>query len=305
MLKNIFTFLGFMVSGNYEKIIEKMSKSSGVEIDEIERRIEAKRAKLSGLISKEGAAQVIAAELGINFDNEKLKIEELLPGMRKANVTGQIINLSPVRNFKNKAGKEGKVANLVIADDTSNVKVVLWDVHHIELIEKGKLKEGSVIEIINGSVRDGEVHLGSFSELKPSTEVFANLILNKVTKEKNVFDFKVGENVKVRAFVVQTFEPKVFEKKDGSGKGSLINIVIDDGSETIRTVLFNEAVSKIGLSDLDDKEKVLNQREDLLGKEMIFVGNVRNNSFFNTPEFVVDSVELLDLDNLISGLERR
>ncbi|MDO8467503.1 MAG: OB-fold nucleic acid binding domain-containing protein [Nanoarchaeota archaeon] len=294
-----------MVSGNYEKIIEKMSKSSGVEIDEIERRIEAKRAKLSGLISKEGAAQVIAAELGINFDNEKLKIEELLPGMRKANVTGQIINLSPVRNFKNKAGKEGKVANLVIADDTSNVKVVLWDVHHIELIEKGKLKEGSVIEIINGSVRDGEVHLGSFSELKPSTEVFANLILNKVTKEKNVFDFKVGENVKVRAFVVQTFEPKVFEKKDGSGKGSLINIVIDDGSETIRTVLFNEAVSKIGLSDLDDKEKVLNQREDLLGKEMIFVGNVRNNSFFNTPEFVVDSVELLDLDNLISGLERR
>ncbi|MEK6895374.1 MAG: hypothetical protein AABX48_02545 [Nanoarchaeota archaeon] len=294
-----------MVQGNYDKIIEKMSKSSGVEIDEIERRIEAKRAKLSGLISKDGAAQVIAAELGINFDNEKLKIEELLPGMRKANVTGQIINLSPVRNFKNKAGKEGKVANLVIADDTSNVKVVLWDVHHIELIENGKLKEGSVIEIINGSVRDGEVHLGSFSELKPSTEVFANLILNKVTKEKNVFDFKVGENVKVRAFVVQTFEPKIFEKKDGSGKGSLMNIVIDDGSETIRTVLFNEAVSKIGLSDLEDKEKVLNQREDLLGKEMFFVGNVRNNSFFNTPEFVVDSVELIDLDNLISGLERR
>ena len=52
-----------MVDENYDKIVEKISKSSGLEKEEIERRIEAKRAKLAGLISKEGAAQVIAAEL--------------------------------------------------------------------------------------------------------------------------------------------------------------------------------------------------------------------------------------------------
>ena len=57
-----------MIEGNYDKIIEKISKSSGLEKEEIERRIAAKRAKLAGLISKEGAAQVIAAELGISFD---------------------------------------------------------------------------------------------------------------------------------------------------------------------------------------------------------------------------------------------
>src|SRR5271157_2888119 len=151
--------------GNYSNIIERISKSSGLEKEEIERRVEAKRAKLSGLISKEGAAQVIAAELGISFDNEKLKIGELLPGMRKVNVIGKVINRFPVRTFV-KNEKEGKVANLVIADETSNIKVVFWDVNHIGLIERDEIAEGRVIEITNATMRGNEVHLGSFSDVK-------------------------------------------------------------------------------------------------------------------------------------------
>src|SRR4030042_895205 len=100
---------------NYERIIKKISKISNLEKEEIERRIEAKRAKLAGLISREGAAQVIAAELGISFDKEKLKINELLPGMRKVNVVGKVIALSPIRGFTTKRGDEGKVANFEIA----------------------------------------------------------------------------------------------------------------------------------------------------------------------------------------------
>jgi len=95
-----------MAGDNYDRIIEKISKISGVSKEEIERKIEAKRAKLSGLISKEGAAQVVAAELGISFDNEKLKIEELLPGMRKVNVTGKVVNIYPARTFKTKTGED-------------------------------------------------------------------------------------------------------------------------------------------------------------------------------------------------------
>src|SRR3972149_2992521 len=145
-----------MVDISYEKLLDKISKISGLEKDEIERRVEEKRAKLSGLISKEGAAQVIAAELGISFDNEKLKIGELLPTMRKVNVKGKEINLFPVRTFT-KNDKQGKVANMVIADETSNIKVVLWDVNHIGLIEKEEIAVGKVVEISNASMRGGEV----------------------------------------------------------------------------------------------------------------------------------------------------
>ena len=92
--------------GNYERILEKIAKISGLEKREIEEKVESKRTKLSGLISKEGAAQVVASELGISFDNEILKINELLPGMRKVNTLGKIISLFPVRSFRTKKGDE-------------------------------------------------------------------------------------------------------------------------------------------------------------------------------------------------------
>ncbi len=304
---------------NYEKILEKISNISGVEKEEIDRRVEAKRAKLSGLISREGAAQVVAAELGISFDNERLKIEELLPGMRKVNIVGKIINIFPTKNF-NKNGKEGRVSNFVIADNTSNVKVVLWDTNHIDLIENGKIRDGSVVEIYNASVRDSEVHLGSFSELKLSDEIIEDVKTEKILKEKSISELRQGDAVSVRAFIVQTFEPRFFEvcpecrKKtldgvcDSHGKVSpekraLLNMVIDDGTETMRGVFFSEPISKLGLTNLESTEGFLKEKENLLGKEMIFSGNVRMNKFFNNIEFIVDNVEEIDIDKLIEKLE--
>ncbi len=313
-----------MPLGNYERIIEKISKLSNLEKEEIERRIEAKRAKLSGLISKEGAAQVIAAELGISFDNEILKIEELLPGMRKVNTLGKIINVFPPRTFKTKKGDDGKVANLFIADDTSNVKVVLWDTNHISLIENGKIAEGIVVEISNASMRDNELHLGSFSEIKITDESIDNLKVERIFREKNISELKNSDNVRIRAFIVQSFEPRFFyvcpecrkkaiqednsfvcseHGKVAAEKRALINLIIDDGTETIRTVLFHDNLASVGLVDLENKEELISQREKLLGKEMLFYGVIRNNKIFNTPEFIIEKVEDINPDLLIKELE--
>lgn len=313
-----------MVQENYERVLKRIAKSSGLEEAEIERRVEAKRAKLSGLISKEGAAQVIAAELGISFDNEKLKIEGLLLGMRKVNVTGKIVKVISVRAFTTKKGEAGKVANLFLADDTSNIKVVLWDTNHIELIEKGEIGEGKVVEIINASMRDNELHLGSFSEFKLSNEIFDNVKMERVVKEKNISDFKVNDGVSTRAFIVQAFEPKFFNvcpeckkkviqeaedyvcgehKKVIPEKRALINIVLDDGTESIRSVLFHETLPSLGITELENPERLLNQKEDLIGKEMVFSGNVRINKFFNNPEFIVNGIKEINLDELVENLE--
>jgi len=312
------------MEGNYERILEKVSESSGLQKEELERRVEAKRAKLAGLISREGAAQIIAAELGISFDNEKLKINELLPGMRKINLVGKIIGLSPVRTFVTKKGDNGKVVNLIVADETSNVKVVLWDVNHIELVEKGEIKEGKVIEISNGSMRDNEVHLGSFSELKITDKILENVKTERVVKEKSIFDFRVGDVSSVRAFIVQVFEPRFFyvcpscKKKLASEgenficaehgkvapeKRALLNIVLDDGTETIRSVLFHEALYSLGDINFENPEKWEQQKKDFLGKEMVFLGDVRNNKFFNNPEFIINESKEINIDELVKKLE--
>jgi len=315
-----------MTHGNYERILEKIAKASGIDRSEIENMVEARRSKLSGLISKEGAAQVIASELGVSFENEKLKIDELLPGMRNVTVTGKVITLFPVRSFKTKRGDESKVANMWIADDSSNIKVVLWDTNHVQLIEKGEIKEGTVVDIKNAMMRDSELHLGNFSEIKPSSELFENVVTEKILREKNIFDFKKGDNVSTRAFVVQAFEPRFFhvcpecgKKVTSEGdsfvciqhekvvpeKRAVSSIVLDDGTESIRAVLFHDILGKLGITDFHDADMLSRQKEEILGKEMIFSGNVRNNAFFNTPEFIVNDVREVDLDELIVSLENK
>ena len=306
------------MEGSYEKILSKLSKSSGIEEEEIDRRVEAKRSKLSGLISREGALQVIAAELGISFDNEKLKIDELLPGMRKVHFSGKVITIYPIRTFTTKSGEEGKVVNMIVADESSNIKLVLWDTNHIKMIEDGTVKEGVSVEILSGNMRQGEVHMGSFAEFKLSKEKFPEVKVERPTKKKDIQEFNVGDKINTRAFVVQAFDLRFFnanvqtgkkatEEEISSGvaieKKAILNLVLDDGTENIRAVFFNEMVQKMGLSEYSDEELMKQQKENLLGKEFVFGGNVRMNSYFNTPELIVDSIDEINVERLIDELD--
>ena len=315
-----------MINPNYEKIIEKIARISNSSKEEIEKKIEAKKSKLSGLISKEGAALIVASELGISFENEKLKIDELIPGMRRVNVLGKILDISPVRTFKTKSGDESKVVNFWMADDSSNIRVVLWDTNHVAMVEEGKIKDGVVVEINNASMRDTELHLGNFSEIKISEETIQNAISEKVFREKKISDFVKGEGVRVRAFIVQIFEPRFFNvcpeckkkiEKEGDvficsthkkvlpEKRAIVNLVIDDGTGSIRAVLFNEGYTTLGFTELENPEKMTVQKQDLLGREMLFSGNVRLNAFFNNLELIVENAKNIDLDETIRILENQ
>ena len=312
------------MNGNYEKLLGIISKSSGLGRDEIEMKVNAKREKISGMISPEGAAQIIAAELGISFDSEKIKITDLLPGMRKVNIVGKILNISPIRTFTTKNGQTGKVVNLIVADETSNIKVVLWDTNHISLIEQNQIGIQSVVDIINGSMREEELHLGSFSEFKKSNDLMVDVKTERILKEKGISDLKAGDNATIRGFVVQTFEPRGFtvcneckkkvevENQDfkcaehgkvPGDKRFLMNFVLDDGTATIRAVAFHETLGNFGFTEME-KEAIGKQRENILGKEMFFSGNVRTNKFFNNDEFIVNGIREIDADELISALEK-
>lgn len=308
---------------NYEQLIDKIAKASGLPREEILQKVEAKCAKLSGLISKEGSAQIVASELGISFEKERFKINELLNGMRKVNVVGKVIQVFPSREFTTKTGNQGKVMNFILADDSANIRAVLWDTNHIELFEKGRLKQGDFVEISNASVRnENELHLGGFSEIKLSKEVIENVKTERQALEKNINSLKPGESVKLRAFVAQIFEPRFFEVCPECGKKAvenkceqhgvispdkraLIGIVLDDGSENMRAVLFSEQIKQFGINEeeLESSESFAKKKEELLGKEAYFNCSVRNNQLFNTTELIVNNIEEVDLDYLIGSLK--
>lgn len=307
---------------NYLQLVERIARYSGLTKEEISRKVEAKRAKLAGLISKEGAAQIVAAELGISFDKEKMKISELLTGMRRVNVIGKIIDMFPVRSYV-KNSREGKIGSFILADETGNIRVVLWDTNHIELIEQEKIKKGDVVEITAAAVRNAELHLTGFSDIKISQEVIEDVKTEQVFYDKRIEELKVGENVKVRAIIVQIFEPRFFEvcpecgmrvtndvdgsKCPGHGKvlpvkRALVSLILDDGSENIRAVLFNEQMEKLGIEA--DSERFFEKRDDILGKEAFFSGRVRQNKLFNNLEFFVSDIQEIEVEELIKSLGR-
>jgi len=310
---------------NYELLVERIAKSAGLEKDEVERKIEAKKAKLSGLISKDGAAQIIAAELGINFENQNLKISELMPGMRKVNVVGKIINLFPVREYS-KNGREGKVVNFILADETGNIRVVLWDVNHIGLIENGTIKQEHVVEIKSGSTRDGEIHLSGFGELKKSDAIIKNARTEAMVSEKNLDEVGQGQNVKIRGVVVKVFQPRFYSvcpecnkkvvAKDEifscaehgvvkPKKRAILNFVLDDGTESMRVVMFSDQIDVlISEEDLKDEKKATKFRDDFIGTEIYLSGTVKRNQLFNNLEIVASNVEKVDVEKLVKELSK-
>jgi ssDNA-binding replication factor A large subunit len=310
-----------MLQGNYEQILKLISESSSIPQDEIERRIEAKRAKLSGLISKEGAAQILASELGISFDKQKMKISGLLPGMRRINLTGQIVKINRIAEY-NKNGKSGKIGSFLLADDTSNVRVVLWDTNHISLLEKGIIKEGDVVELSNTDIRNSEIHVGSFGDIKLSQTLIDNVQTKPVVHKKAIGEMQSNDNVVTRAFVVQIFGPTFYNvcpecKKRVSEtsqcevhgvvvpkKNAILTLIIDDGSGSIRAVLFSEQIKKIATeAELENSEAFMPKRAELLGKEIIVEGGVRKNKLTENPEIFVNEVRDINLDELIKELE--
>lgn len=311
---------------NYELLIDRISKAADLERSEVERKVEAKKAKLSGLISKEGAAQIIAAELGISFEEEDFKISELIGGLRKVNVVGKIMNIFPVREFE-KNGRKGKVANFVLADETGSTRVVLWDTNHIGLIENESIKVGDVVEIKNGSTRESEIHLSSFGELKKSATVMAEVKNAPAASEASLDEARQGMNVKTRGVVVQVFQPRFYsvcptcnKKVVGDSEGvfkcaehgkvqkkdkGILNFVIDDGSEAMRVVMFSDQIKLlIPEEDLADEEKAAAFRDDFLGTEIILSGRVNRNQLFNNLEIVASSVEKVDVEKLIVELDK-
>lgn len=309
----------------YEVLIEKISKASGLSLSEIEGKVKAKKEKLSGLISKEGAAQIIAAELGISFEDQNLKVNEVVPGMRRVNIVGKILTIFPVREYA-KEGRKGKVVNMIIADNTGSTKIVLWDTNHISLIEGETISKGDVIEVKNASAKENEIHLSSFSEFKKSSVVIVDVkTTDKEATPGKLDEARQGQSLKVRGVVVQIFMPRFYyvcpecNKKAGlegekykcnehgiimPKERAILNFVIDDGFENMRVVMFSDQINSIiAEGDLKIEEKFNIFRDDFLGSEIYVSGRVSRNQLFNNLEIIATSTEKVNVEELIKELE--
>ncbi len=322
-----------------EELLELAAIKTGLSKEEILLRIRNKQKELSGLVSEEGAAYIVANELGIKTKNRVvesiLKLKELKPDMKSVNVMGRVKSIYGPREFTTKTGIRNKVVNMEIVDSSGVSRVVLWNMHDIEKVEKGLIRAGQIIQVKSGYVRESnftnslEVHVGSRGVLieNPQSvleEEFPNIDgVEDGQRRATISNLKENEIKEVRAAITAHFGNNFVHemctncnKKVTAGKcekcgGTLtkklliLNLAIDDGSGTIRAAVFREVAEKlIGLKaeEAVDQQKVKNQLEKLHGSELIFEGKTKRNEQFDRLEFNVFNIKEIKTEQEIENL---
>lgn len=313
---------------DFNELLQKIIEKTGSSQDEIQKKILEKQRELSNLVSKEGAAYIIAKELGLDVfpkTKRRLEIKNVVPKIRDLKLTARIIRVFETREFKGKNGKKGKVASIILGDETGNIRLSLWD-DQTDIIEK--LNPGMAVETFGAYTReDGvggvELRLGNRGGVKileqSELPTFDKLKRTSTNGRTNISELKEGGNAELRACLVQMFETSIFYEicpqcgrrvaKEGTEfkceehgkvepvKTIVLSGIIDDGTGNIRVVFFRDvALELIGM----DIKKALENEEsffdsiDVLGKEFIITGKARKNKMFNRLEFVATSVKEID-----------
>ncbi|RLI28464.1 MAG: hypothetical protein DRO46_03990, partial [Candidatus Hecatellales archaeon] len=110
-----------------EKILEArpdLTRSHVLEL--VKRKLE----EAGNLLNPEGAACLVASELGVELWNRnistELKVKDLAPGLRDVSLVGRVLAVHPVKAFRRPTGEEGKLRRLILGDSTGTVEVYLW-----------------------------------------------------------------------------------------------------------------------------------------------------------------------------------
>ena len=314
-----------MIKIPYEHIIERIKKEANISEDEIEGKINQKMKQLSGLISKEGAAHIVANELGIKlFDSctGKLQIKNILVGLRNVETVGKVLQVYELREFTTN-DRRGKVASLVIGDETGTIRIVMWgdQADNIKNINKEM-----IIKIVGGYVKDNngsiELHLNDRSQviLNPPGES-VNVVKQNAAQRKDISKLTENDNnVEILGTIVQIFDPRFFPIDPETGRkvtenegtyylndkaienpdySYVLNLIVDDGTDNMRAVFFRENMEKLLNCN---KEKILGYKanpetfeqvkSDLLGTLVKINGRVKKNLFFDRLEIVSNDVSL-------------
>jgi replication factor A1 len=315
-----------------EEILDELEKKTEVKREELMKRIEGKQEELSGLVSMEGAAHLVARDLGVDLLKLKertFKINNITAGMRSINIKARIIDVTPIREFEKKDGTKGKVCNLILSDGTAETRIPLWD-KQADMVND-IIKIGDVIEIKNAIARDnvfGGVELilmksSTIAKVDDDNTIPKSKPEGKIVTRIPIKDMKEGY-FEIRGNLIDVFNinpvfqtcPKCKNKVEGNkdsftcqehGKvnpesNMIITGIIDDGTGSLRSVFFRDRAKEI--SDLDPKmlaempqEEAINLiKERVLGNEFILQGRIQQNKMFNTPEIIVDKIKELDIE---------
>ncbi len=331
-----------MITVPYDKIIEIVSEKTDKDKSEIQKKIEERIDKLAGLVSKQGAAMIIAHEMGVDVEDEfrkEIKVKDLNEEMNNISLTLKITDVSEVNSFEKQTDNgtfKGKVASIKAGDETGTTRMVFWN-DMVSTFKKLDFKEGDVYEFQN--LRISKNNFGNLELIannqtkikkkKEEIEVKQNNYNNNYN-EKLIYDLKQIKDdkrhyVTLAGHIVHLFDPRSFKvcpecKKRVKEESNVskcndhgevdpddsffISGFLDDGTERVRITFFNNTIKNL----LKTEEKRLKEegiKNQGIGRYIEVDGRAIYNKQFERVEVVANQVKKVNVEKEIEKYKKR
>ncbi|KAF5086502.1 OB-fold nucleic acid binding domain-containing protein [Methanobacterium aggregans] len=231
-------------------------------------------------------------------DSEPKKISQLISGQDNVCVIGRIMHVSNVKKFTSRKGKAGKLANIIIADETGEIRVVLWT-ENVKFLEK--VQEGDVVKLNRVEVKQGfrndEIQTSMNSKLEKIPDEGFEAFPKYDKSITNLADVKGDKTVNVIARIIRVPRINTFDRNGKEGK--VLSLEIQDNTGQMPLTLWNkdtDLVEELKLKE-GDSIKVLGAQSRVRNGEISlshsWLGRIIKGEF-DVPEYSEDILKIGD-----------
>ena len=264
------------MSLDFKKMIEiVLQKKPDISAEDVRELIDEKKRKIgAGYLTDQGALFLVAADLGVSFENNQsnlTSIKDLYIGANDVNLSARIINIYPIRKYTKKdSNEEVQNRTLTIYDKDSSIKLRLWD-QHVSFPEDYEVKPGDLIKISHGYAKSGLdnkpiINLGAKGLIEKSSDSNNNDDDNNLeipsldSLSKTIDEIKEPiDNIIVTGIL--SSNPRVSRYvnfRNEQGKSLHIPLSNEEGTKTIRSIIWNINEDKIpGIFTQGSKVKLI------------------------------------------------
>jgi ssDNA-binding replication factor A large subunit len=268
-----------MIDIPYDQAMHRIHEATGLPLAELQSRVEAKIHQLGGLVSRDGAAHILANELGVQLgttpqSGEHLKISDITLAARGITVVGRVVKKYEAKTFS-RNGRDGRVASLLLGDETGVTRLVFWN-DQVDVFSQ--IVDGDILAVRNPFVKESmmkdriELQLNTQSSLVVNPEGVTvppftprQPVERGPRVQKYIKDLAGGEeNVEVIANLLQVYDPRFFDSCPQCNRKLLgenqcpehgvvavpginfsMNAILDDGTGNIRTSFWKQQALRL------------------------------------------------------------
>lgn len=279
--------------------------------------------------------------------NVIVPIEEVVKNEGVYSIQGEITEIDNLKEIEFKDKTKGKLLSFILVDETAAIRVTLWREQaeqNLDLKVGDKIRLTKIIVKKNSFSGRNEVSLNSGSMIEKNIKLdlknkadssnlnqrngkeqnnsyYNNVVNIKDIKNEGFFTIKgfIAKEINRITFyeACTTCHKKAENCTCSEGPKNLeyrqiFNIIIDDGSETIRGSLIGDIADKLlGLKAIDVKLELESEHGEvflkdisipLMGKELVFRGKTKFSTYNNQYELTINDFKEIDSDSELTKL---